>query len=174
MKAGQSGEPRADSTRPGRRGRGLVRRRACGFTLVEVMLVLLIVGVLAAIAYPAFASHVVKARRTEAQVALLELMQMQERHYSEHNTYLAFAADGMDGAGPRFKWYSGSAAHSSAYELSGKACPNLPLTTCIELKAVPGTARVDSAFRDAGCGTLSFDSHGAHGASGADGARCWP
>lgn len=144
-----------------------------GFTLVEAMMVLAIIGVLAALAYPDVAGHAIKARRTEAQAALLELMQQQERFFTEHNTYLAFSAGTSDPAGQRFKWYSGSSAGRSAHELSGQACPGQPLSHCIELKATPGTARVDASFRDHECGIITLDSEGSRAAGGA-GAGCWP
>ncbi len=147
-----------------------------GFSLVEVMVVLLTVGILAALAYPHLASHVVKARRAQAQAALLALMQQQERYFSEHNTYIAFSADGSGAAGPGampFAWHSGTSAAASAYELSGEACPGQALASCIELRATPGTARVDATFRDSACEILTLDSEGGRGATGTD-LACWP
>lgn len=141
-----------------------------GFTLLEILIALATVGILAAIAYPNYASHVVKARRAEAQASLLELMQQQERYYTDHNTYLAFSASVPSAP---FKWYSGASAASSAYELSGQACKGHTLATCIALAATPGTPRVDQQFRDSECETLHLDSEGAQGASGR-GERCWP
>jgi type IV pilus assembly protein PilE len=144
-----------------------------GFTLVEILVVLAAVGILASIAYPTYGSYLVKGRRAEAQAALLELMQKQERYYTEHNTYVAFSADAAANPEQLFKWFSGSAAATSAYELSGKACPGQTLSRCIELFAVPGTSRVDGHFRDGECQTLTLDSEGAQGATGAA-PRCWP
>lgn len=143
-----------------------------GFTLVEVLVVLAVLGILAAIAYPSYASYMVKGRRVEAQAALLELMQVQERYYTEHNTYLAFSADTPGNGGQAFKWYSGNSAANSAYELSGKACTGKTLASCIELSAVPGTPKVDARFRDSDCQTLTLDSEGSQGASGSA-ERCW-
>lgn len=147
--------------------------RSRGFTLIELMVVTAVILILAALAYPSFASHMVKARRLEGQMALLEIMQKQERHYSRHYAYLPFSADSTDPEAQRFKWFSGASANASAYELSAHACSGLPLNACIELRATPGTQRVDQSFRDPGCGTLTLKSTGEQGAGGSQ-ARCWP
>ena len=58
-----------------------------GFTLIELMAVLLIVGILGALAVPAYRQYVIRAHRTEAKTALLRLAANQERHYLQNNTY---------------------------------------------------------------------------------------
>ena len=143
------------------------------FALIELVVVLLIIMILAAITYPSYASYVIKARRIEGQVALLEALQKQERYYSLHNSYIAFSADSSAPDEKRFKWWSGQSAKESAYELSGRACPGSSLRACIELQAAPGTSRVDSAFRDPDCETLTLVSTGEHRAGGKQ-QRCWP
>lgn len=148
-------------------------RRGHGFTLAELLVVLAIIAILTAIAYPSLTAHLIRARRTEAQVALLEAMQKQERYFSTHNTYLAFSSDNAEPEAQRFKWYSGADAASSAYELAGNACPGQVLSSCIMLTAIPGSARVNTAFKDADCQTLTLDSEGTQTASGS-GKGCWP
>ncbi|HDZ56625.1 MAG TPA: prepilin-type N-terminal cleavage/methylation domain-containing protein [Pseudomonas xinjiangensis] len=59
-----------------------------GFTLIEVMIVVVIVGILSAIAYPAYEEHVRKGNRAEARAVLLNSAQALERYYSINGTYL--------------------------------------------------------------------------------------
>ncbi|WP_426111275.1 type IV pilin protein [Massilia sp. PWRC2] len=150
-----------------------------GFTLIELLVTLAIVAILSAIAYPSYATYVLRTRRLEGKVALFEAMQQQENVYSRSWRYAAFSADapsagqgGKDGDAD-FKWWSGASAALSAYELRTQPCAGSDLARCVEVFAIPGTARVDSAFRDPGCGVLTLSSTGERRAQGAERA-CWP
>lgn len=76
-----------------------LRNRMHGVTLLELMIVVVIIGVLASIAYPSYRQHVQRAKRIEAMSTLLQIATEQERYYLNHNTYtndmtaLGFAAD---------------------------------------------------------------------------------
>ena len=58
-----------------------------GFTLVEVMIVVAVISLLAAVAYPSYVNQVAKGRRTDGKQALVELAQKLERFYTERGTY---------------------------------------------------------------------------------------
>lgn len=148
-------------------------KRRTGFTLIEVLIVLAIVMVLAAFAYPSYAGYIKKTRRIEGQIALIETVQQQERYYTRNNTYVAFSSASTDPQEKRFKWWSGGSAAQSAYELSARACPGRDLQQCVEVQATPGTANVDANFRDADCQTLTLNSAGERSSSGTQ-ERCWP
>jgi type IV pilus assembly protein PilE len=143
-----------------------------GASLPGVLVAIVIAAILAAVAIPVWSEAVIRMRRSEAQAALQELMQQQERHFTRFNSYIAFSAGNSDAAAREFRWWSGRAAQSSAYELEGRACEGEDIRDCIQLIATPGTTNVDGRFRDPQCERLILTSSGLHLATGP--ARdCW-
>lgn len=64
-----------------------LRRTARGFSLIELMVVVVIVSILAAVALPSYQNSVAKSRRTVAKTALLDLAARQEKYFSTMNQY---------------------------------------------------------------------------------------
>jgi type IV pilus assembly protein PilE len=62
-------------------------KRQFGFTLIELMVTVVIIGILAAIAYPSYTQYVLRANRAEARAILLESVQFLERNYTTANRY---------------------------------------------------------------------------------------
>ena len=76
-----------------------------GFTLIELMIVVVVISILVTVAYPSYQDHVRKGRRAEGKTALLKAAQVQERYYSDNNTYVVDLA-------PLFALAPGAAVYS--------------------------------------------------------------
>ena len=62
-------------------------RKSWGFTLIEVMTVVVIIGVLAAIAYPSYEQYVIRANRSAAQQFMLSIANRQEQYRLDARSY---------------------------------------------------------------------------------------
>ncbi|WP_278438976.1 type IV pilin protein [Pseudomonas oryzihabitans] len=139
--------------------------RQIGFTLIELMIVVAIVGILAAIAYPSYTEHVRRGNRADAQASLMELAQLMERNFTRLGRYTT--------------------------DTAGTAAPTLPFTTSpkdggraiydLSLSAITATTYTLQAAPRAGgsmagdrCGSLTLTNTGLKGqAAGATTADCW-
>jgi len=148
------------------------RRAHAGFSLIEMLIVIVILAVLAAAAMPTWQQHVISSRRNEAQAMLLKLMLQQERYFTEHGTYIAFSSSSADFEERQFRWWSGSRAADSGYEIEGKACDDQPIEQCVQLIATAGTAVVDDNYRDDECREMKLTSIGEKLSAGTR-AECW-
>ena len=108
-----------------------MRHHIKGFTLIELMMVVAIIGILAAIAYPAYQDQVTKTRRADAEGALMSLSNAIERYYVQNNTFVG-AAVGAGGIFPAEAPLDGTTKY---YDLS---IPGGALTaTTYTLRATP-------------------------------------
>ncbi|MGV8844284.1 MAG: type IV pilin protein [Pseudomonas sp.] len=64
-----------------------------GFSLLEVMIVVAIIGILSAIAYPSYTQYVLRGNRSEGMAMLMDAAARQERYYAQNNSYVTAQAD---------------------------------------------------------------------------------
>jgi type IV pilus assembly protein PilE len=57
-------------------------KRTTGFTLIELMIVVAIIGIIAAIGFPSYQNYIVQTNRTQCQSALAQMANAMERHYT--------------------------------------------------------------------------------------------
>lgn len=136
-----------------------------GFTLIEVMIVVAVIAILAAVAYPSYQKSIAKTRRAAAQGCLVEMAQFMERFYTTNMRYDQTAA-----------------ATPVAVALPSPACradmtnfytfgfsTDEPTESTYALQAVPQGAQ---ATVDANCGTLTLTQAGTKGKTGTA-TDCW-
>lgn len=140
-------------------------RRTQGFTLVEMIIVVLIISVLAAIAYPAYQNHVVKARREAAKGCLLEMQQFMERFYTTNLRYDQTTPGGVAVVLPQCQAGQDVTRHYQV-EFDGAVT-----RTAYRLRAVPQGRQ---AYVDTYCGTMSINNQGVKTKTGAETVDyCW-
>lgn len=138
------------------------RQSSAGFTLIEVMIVAAIISILAAIAYPSYQEHVRKARRADAQAALMELAQFMERHYTANGRYLTEANEA-----PGLPFTEAPKDGTAKFYTLGYTAT--PTASAYTLQAAPKNAMAND-----NCGTLTLAHTGAKGQkAGMTLADCW-
>ena len=135
-----------------------------GFTLVELMVVILIVAILATIAIPGYTSQIRKSRRTEARNALLDAAAREERFYATNNSYTIAGTDLGYGAALPVN------VGSNYYQLNA-TCTATGTNPCTDY-ALTATA-INTQAKDTSCTALTLNSVGVQGATGSAATTCW-
>lgn len=112
----------------------MTRQTMRGFTLMELMIVVVVVGALATIALPSFREQAARGKRAECRSGALQTMQQEERYFTQYNTYVAAAAPP---ASVKVKNFSGDNPANSACTVTAAACTGKTLAQCVEIKATP-------------------------------------
>lgn len=142
-------------------------RNLQGFTLIELMVTVAIVGILAAIAYPSYKNSVTKSRRAEGKSLLLDAAAREERYFAQYNKYtkVIVGPSGCVGNACGLNYTSDLSANDY-YKLSGDITTGYKLTV---------TAENPQKTDDPSCASFILDYLGAKTATGTDTSACgWP
>src|SRR5437868_3603958 len=130
-----------------------------GFTLIELMAVVAIVGILSAVAYPSYIQSVARGNRAAAESFLLEVSTVQERFLVDNRAYATTLAT--------LGYTSVPSTVSSNYQVTVAVVAGPPQGYVLTATPLNG-----QAGNDAACGTLTLSGTGDKSASGG-GSNCW-
>jgi type IV pilus assembly protein PilE len=138
------------------------KRSFRGFTLIELMVAVAVIGILTMIAYPSYQAYVQRSNRTGAKAALQQGAQFMERQFTINNVYPSYTT--FQGA----KFDSapiGATGTGVQYTITFDASPP---TGGFKLVATPANGSIDPS-----CGTLTLDNLGNQTSSSGVSADCW-
>ena len=148
------------------------RSPSAGFTLIELMVVIVITAILASIAVPAYTNSVRKSRRTEAKTALLDLAAREERYFATQNIYSSSPSALAYGSGA--VPISVGSYYSITSISSSPASATTPGGYVLQIQPSAGSPQL----QDTSCQTFQLDQTGKQSAQDGSGndtsTTCWP
>ena len=116
-----------------------IQKKQQGFSLIELMIVIAIVGILAAIALPAYQDYTVRAKMSEALARMAEGKTTVAEYYAANGTFPTLAAAGIN------TFPNTDIVSSLKYTLVGSGATALPvLEAIVQANTIPGSAGPDS------------------------------
>ena len=141
-----------------------------GMTLIELVVVIMIVGILAAVAIPSYRQYVLRSQRADAKDALLALATQQEKHYLQCNAYATIIDNATDCAAGEL--LGTDTSKNGWYELELDSDD-----TATEFVATATAVNGENQWQDTDCRTFTVDQAGVRTAADDGGtdntAECW-
>jgi type IV pilus assembly protein PilE len=145
--------------------------RQRGMTLIELVVVIMIVGVLAAVAIPSYRNYVIRSQRSDAKDALLALATQQEKHYLQCNRYADDIAAATDCAADELQ--GAATSKNGWYDLDTDQAADATLGFTATATAIAG----ENQFQDTACRMFTVDQAGVRTAEDDGGTdnteECW-
>jgi type IV pilus assembly protein PilE len=152
-----------------------MKHRTSGFSLIELMIVVVIATILGAIAIPSYNSHIRKSRRTEAKTALADLAAREERYYATQNVYSSDPVALLYGAGAAWPVSIGN-YYSLKIIPSDVTLATATTPATFVVRAVPSAG--STQLQDKSCQMFIVDQTGKQTSTDSGGAdstsTCWP
>jgi len=139
--------------------------RTSGFSLIELLVSVAIVGILAAIAIPSYSAYSVRGSRAAAQTELLELAAIQEKIYLNSTSYASSVTAGYTGQASGGLGKTSGLTTDGKYQLCITDSGSITATTCSTLtntQAFTITAKPVAGTSQAGNGCLTIQENGRH------------
>lgn len=121
------------------------RKRGFGFTLVEMMITVAIIGILSSVAYPSYIDFVVRSNRAEGLRELVRIANLQEQHYVDNRSYTEAMTDLGLNADP-------FVTENGHYSIDA--------TVVNDTFSLVATAQGNQALKDSACGTIAVTDTG--------------
>ncbi len=135
--------------------------RVKGFTLIELMIVVVVVGVLAAIALPAYQDYAKRARRADAKTSLLEVQLAQEKYRANNPTFTTDMTD---------LGYAGATNQPSKEGYYTLDIPSAASASSYTITAQPTGIQTGD---DCGTFTITVDNNGENYTADGNNNECW-
>lgn len=138
-------------------------KTSLGFTLIELMIVIVVISILATIAYPSYQQYIIRGKRAEARAALIDTAARLERYYSDNNQYSS-----IDNSLNNIYSATTKKTENDYYTISATISDPYQKYT---LKATP-------TFTDKECHIFTYENNGKRGNKDSSGSaittdKCW-
>jgi type IV pilus assembly protein PilE len=143
-----------------------MKSRTGGFSLIELLVVMVVASILMMVAVPSYRQSVIKSRRADARVALNDVAQRLERCYTQFGAYDALDADGDPACGIAD---GDEIASKEGFYLVTVTVAEVDGQMSYSLSAAPQEGQAD----DTDCENLEIDAIGNRSATGENTAHCW-